>query len=284
MSQGTHSFASEATPDSVDYVQYLERIHFVPPQHFASAALEPSPALLRDLHQAHLLAVPFENLSIHFKEPIILEERRLFAKIVMRRHGGFCYELNGLFASLLSHLRFRVYLLSAGVAQADGGYSPDFDHLALLIRQLGDADWLADVGFGDSFRLPLRLRPDEEQDGGDGKMYRLLHAEPDDYWIVEQLEESQWQPQYRFTLKPYRLADFSERCRYQQFSPESHFSRRRICTLARPDGRITLSDYRLITTGGDVRRERDLRSDEEYAQTLADLFGISLDFEQPSVS
>ena len=90
MSRATHSFISEATPDPLDYRQYLERIHFIPPQHAGSAALEPSLALLRDLHQAHLLAVPFENLSIHYQEPIILDVRRLFDKIVIRRRGGFC--------------------------------------------------------------------------------------------------------------------------------------------------------------------------------------------------
>ena len=279
MPRATHALTSEGTLDHVDYLQYLQRIRFVLPQHSGTAALEPSLALLRDLHQAHLLAVPFENLSIHYQEPIILEVRRLFDKIVTRRRGGFCYELNGLFASLLSHFRFRVSLLSAGVAQSDGDYSPDYDHLALLIRRLGGSDWLADVGFGDSFRLPLCLRPDEEQDGGDGKMYRLLHAGPDDYWIVQQMAENQWQSQYRFTLKPHRLADFAERCLYQQFSPESHFTQRRICTLALPAGRITLSDLRLITTEDGVRRERDLLSEEEFAETLAELFGISLNLD-----
>jgi N-hydroxyarylamine O-acetyltransferase len=259
--------------DHEDYLRYLERIQFVPRQH---STLEPSLQLLEDLHQAHLQAVPFENLSIHYKEPIILDERQLFDKIVVRKRGGFCYELNGLFASLLSHLGFRVMLLSAGVAQADGGYSPDFDHLALLIRRVEGSDWLADVGFGDSFRRPLRLHLDKVQDGGDGKRYRLLHHKPDDYWIVAQKAGNQWASQYRFTLKSHQLADFSDRCHYQQCSPESHFTQRRICTLALPAGRMTLSDLRLITTVDGIRRERELLSEEEYVRALAELFGISL--------
>jgi N-hydroxyarylamine O-acetyltransferase len=141
------------------------------------------------------------------------------------------------------------------------------------------ADWLADVGFGDSFRHPLRLHPDEEQDGGDGKKYRLVHERKGDYWIVQQMDENQWQSQYRFTLKPYRLADFTERCRYQESSPESHFTKRRICTLAVPAGRITLSELRLIATQDGVRRERDLRSEEEFVHTLAELFGINLNID-----
>src|SRR6476620_2196832 len=114
---------------SLDAQAYLQRIHF-------SAALDlaapqPSSRLLGALHQAHLLLVPFENLSIHYGQPILLEERALYDKIVRRRRGGFCYELNGLFAWLLRQLGFTVTLLSARVAQADGDFSPEFDHLTL---------------------------------------------------------------------------------------------------------------------------------------------------------
>lgn len=43
------------------------------------------------------------------------------------------YELNGLFAALLRALGFRVAMLSAEVASADGTFSPDFDHMALQV-------------------------------------------------------------------------------------------------------------------------------------------------------
>jgi len=68
----------------------------------------------------HLLAVPFENLSIHRREPIVLSDDALFEKIVQRRRGGFCYELNGLFAALLRALGFNVTMLSAEVANNEG--------------------------------------------------------------------------------------------------------------------------------------------------------------------
>ena len=139
-------------------------------------ALEPTLPTLQALHQAHQLAVPFENLSIHFHQPISLQQEALYEKIVLRHRGGFCYELNGLFAWLLQHLGFQVSLLSAGVARRDGDFSPAFDHLTLLVHRLSDADWVADVGFGDSFLLPLLLEADGEQEGGDGRTYRLLRV------------------------------------------------------------------------------------------------------------
>jgi N-hydroxyarylamine O-acetyltransferase len=70
---------------------------------------------LRDLQAAHLLAVPFENLSIHLREPIVLDQAALATKVARMHRGGFCYELNGAFAGLLTALGFRVSLLSARV-------------------------------------------------------------------------------------------------------------------------------------------------------------------------
>ena len=76
---------------------YLERIG-------VSSPVEPDAETLADLQERHLYTVPFENLSIHLGEPIVIEEQPLFDKIVTRRRGGFCYEVNGLFSMLLRTL------------------------------------------------------------------------------------------------------------------------------------------------------------------------------------
>lgn len=243
---------------------YLGRIGYRGP-------LAPTAETLRALQVAHLQAVPFENLSIHAGQPIVLEDDALFDKVVTRRRGGFCYELNGLFAALLRALGFEVVRLSAGVARADGSFGPDFDHMALMV--LLEERWLADVGFGDSFREPLRLDARGEQDQGD-RAWRI--DEDGSHLILLQREgaEGPWAPQYRFTLQPHEYADYAEMCRYHQTSPQSHFTRGRICSLATPDGRVSLSEMRLITTRGGVRQERLLESDEERASTLRELFGL----------
>jgi len=121
---------------------YLERINY-------TGSREPTAETLRALQVAHLKTVPFENLSIHAKEPIVLEDDALFAKIVERRRGGFCYEANGSFAALLRAMGFEVVMLAAGVTNRRGGFGPKFDHMTLMVT-LAER-WLADVGFGDSF-------------------------------------------------------------------------------------------------------------------------------------
>jgi N-hydroxyarylamine O-acetyltransferase len=245
--------------------EYLSRINYRGPT-------EATAETLRRLQVAHLRAVPFENLSIHAGEPIVLDDGALFEKIVRRRRGGFCYEVNGLFAALLGELGFDVRMLSAGVARPGGGFGPDFDHMTLLVT-LAER-WLADVGFGDSFLEPLRLDERGAQGEPGGRAYRL--APDGEHFVLARREPAGvWEPQYRFTLRPHEYPDYAEMCRYHQTSPASHFTRGRICSRATPEGRITLSEMRLIETdAGGARRERTLRDEAEYAAALREHFGV----------
>jgi N-hydroxyarylamine O-acetyltransferase len=253
---------------------YLRRINY-------SGPLHPSAESLAALHLAHLQAVPFENLDIHLNCPIELRIEPLYEKIVSRRRGGFCYELNGLFAALLVALGFEVELLSARVV--DGGQpGPEFDHLTLQVRipstKKGAGEevvsYLADVGFGESFRCPLQLVPEIVQEQPWGVYCLTQEDQTWTYWSKN--EQSGWERQYLFTLQPRRFSDFMAMCRFHQTSPESSFTRRRVCSLATPRGRVTLSDRRLILTDEGQREERDLAGEAEYLALLQEWFGVSL--------
>jgi N-hydroxyarylamine O-acetyltransferase len=247
----------------IDSEAYLARKNF-------NGARVPPAQTLRELQVAHLLTVPFENLSIHWGEPIVLTDEALFTEVVERRRGGFCFELNGLFAALLRALGFEVTMLAARVA-TDGGYTPAFDHMTLMVT-LAER-WLVDVGFGDTFRQPLRLddRGVQEQNG---RAYRIV-TEDDHFTLQERQDDDSWQAQYQFNLQAYQYADYAERCHYHQSSPESHFKQRRVCTRATPEGRLTLSELRFITTTlSGERREQLLPNEEEFGKMLAKHFGI----------
>jgi|HubBroStandDraft_1064217.scaffolds.fasta_scaffold00081_34 N-hydroxyarylamine O-acetyltransferase len=239
----------------------------------------PNIDLLRSLHRAHLFTVPFENLDIHLGREIVCDENRILHKIVNEHRGGFCYELNGAFAALLRALGFRVTLLSGRVAGQDGSYGPEFDHLTL--RADLEEPWLADVGFGDGFLEPLRLESRLEQPQN-GRVYRLTSSPTspptpvDGALSLQVLAEGKWKTEYAFTLQPRELSDFAGMCHYHQTSPESHFTRQRICSLATPEGRITLSDEKLIETHGSSRRERLLSGNQEWRAQLGQLFGVVL--------
>jgi N-hydroxyarylamine O-acetyltransferase len=249
----------------MDVQAYLDRIEYRGP---LTRDLE----TVRQLHLAHLRQVPFENLSIHLHEPIVLDDAALFEKIVVRRRGGFCYELNGLFAALLRELGFEVAMLSAQVANDQGDFSSDFDHMTLLLT-LNEQLWLADVGFGDSFIEPLSLDLNAEHRQRDGR-YRIVSDDNERFILERAKEDGEWRPEYRFNLQPYQYPDYAEMCRYHQTSPESHFTRQRICSRRTPQGRISLSDMRFIVTENGLRTERSLESEKEYAEILRDQFGI----------
>jgi N-hydroxyarylamine O-acetyltransferase len=200
-----------------------------------------------------------------------MDEASFVRKVVDEHRGGFCYELNGAFAALLRALGFNVAFNSARVAGADGKMSPEFDHLLLTV-DLGDI-WLADVGFGDLFAEPLVLEPDTAQVQDVGT-FRI--SEKSGFFGVERRQaDSSWKPEYFFTLTARQLEDFAPRCHFQQTSPDSHFTQTRICSRLTRDGRITISDRKLIVTAGGIRKERNLNSEEEWARAIKEYFGIS---------
>jgi N-hydroxyarylamine O-acetyltransferase len=132
--------------------------------------------------------------------------------------------------------------------------------------------WIADVGFGDSFLEPLALDGKEHSSGG---MLYFVDRWPEGLILLRQ-EDGLWSAKYVFTLQPRRLEEFAAMCVYHQTSPNSTFPRARICSRATPQGRVTLSEMRLIESANGERTERMLESEEQYAQALAEHFGIEL--------
>jgi len=245
-----------------DAARYLERIN-------AS-----SQASLAMLHRAHLESVPFENLDIHLGRPIRLDTDALFDKVVTRRRGGFCYELNGLFSRLLTARGFNVTPLSARVASddKDGTFGPEFDHLTLQVEDAGEK-WLVDVGFGDGFIEPLRLDERGVQTRG-GRDYRL--SEDGEGLLLSCGSEKGWEAQYALSLVPRVLEDFTGMCHHHQTSPSSIFTQRRLCTKATPKGRVTLKECALVLTEGTERRELPVLDEDSRRQVLAEHFGVAL--------
>jgi N-hydroxyarylamine O-acetyltransferase len=220
-------------------------------------------------------------LSIQNDEPIVLNDEALFNKVVVRRRGGFCYELNGLFSALLRKLGFEVVKLSASVSRGREEYTADFAHMTLMVTL--DEPWLVEVGFGATFRYPLRLDNSGEQ-REEGASYRIV-ADGHYRTLQERKPGGDWMPHYRFTLTPYEYPAFEAMCHYQQYSPESHFRQGRVVSRITPDGRITLSDANglmFIKSWLDGRREEQaLSSEVEFQQILQKHFGIQHQMNEP---
>ncbi|MEU0439038.1 arylamine N-acetyltransferase [Streptomyces sp. NPDC006186] len=258
----------------------------------------PTDEVLRELHLRHLVAVPFENLSVHLGEEIVLDEKRLVEKVVGARRGGFCYELNGAFGALLAALGFEVWPLAARVYGEGERLGVPYDHMALRVRTADGGDWLADVGFGAHSHYPLRFAERGEQTDPGG-VFRIAPAAPDaagaggggtgegaeggeggegagetDFDVIRDGGR-----QYRLEVRPRVLGDFVTGAWWHSTSPRSHFMRSLVCSRVTEDGgRVTLSGRRLTSTAADgTRRERELGADEEVLAAYREWFGIELD-------
>jgi len=195
--------------------------------------------------------VPFENLDIHLGRRLVLDPEANYEKIVERRRGGWCFELNGLFALLLEALGFEVTLLGSRVHGTDW-VSQDLAHLLLRIDL--DQPYVVDVGFGEGRFDPLPL-------------CSIAHD------TIPHLDGLS----IALSREPRALADFQEMCDQLQTSPESGFVRTRVAHLSLPDGRIVLRELVLIEERGAERSERELSGEDEWRQVLRDRFGLVLD-------
>lgn len=226
---------------------------------------------LKSLQRRHLMSVPFENLDIHWKRPIVPDVSKFREKIVGARRGGFCYELNGLFNELLRSIGFETRMVSARVFNGTG-HGPEFDHAAIIVR-VGDEEYLADVGFGAFTTEPLRFVVGEKQQDQAGIF--VIRKFDDEYFEVAKQDESTWRSEYIFKDVARELSEFAEMCDFQQYSPESHFRKGKLCSIMTETGRKTLTDKSFIITTRGEKKETPVNSDAEFYELLEREFGIA---------
>ncbi len=254
------------TNATLDVTTYLRRIGYDGPRDGSAAALA-------GLQQAHLCAVPYENLDILAGKPLSLESDALYDKIVTRRRGGFCFELNGLFGWLLEALGYSVTHYFARFLK-DEPTTPMRRHRVLRVMAEGQP-WLCDVGVGGPVPLrPLRLTEGLEQLQGDD-CYRLLR-DPFLGWVVEERRHGAWSRYYSFTEEPQLPVDFVATSFYCEHSPASPFNKEPMVALRTPEGRLTLDGRvfkRFTPTGVTVTEAKDAAT---FDRLLLEYFGLAI--------
>jgi N-hydroxyarylamine O-acetyltransferase len=240
---------------------YLARINY-------QGSLQPDYETLAYLHQAHLLAIAYENLDIHLGRSLALDERAIFDKIVTRQRGGWCYEMNGLFAWALREAGFPVTLLASAVNRANQGDNAERNHLILLVTL--DRPYLVDVGFGNGFLKPLPLEPGTYTQGF--LQYQL--AREAERWIFQ--NHAYGGAGYDFTLEPYALSDFADKSHELQTSPESGFVRVAVCHRFTPRGLLTLRGTVLRTISAEGALDLVIEDEAAYRRVLREQFTLQL--------
>jgi len=252
--------------------KYLERIGF---EETPAADLQ----TLTSLQRKHLLTVPFENLDIHLHYPIILDTGKFYDKIVNRKRGGFCYELNGLFNDLLIAIGFKTRIVSARGYQTADKYGEEFDHLAILV-ELEEGKYIADVGFGEFCFTPLKLEPGIHQKDERG-IFTIEPFDAQHFLIRKTSDNNAWSNEYIFSEISRKLEDFAEMCRYHQSSPNSHFSKKMLCSIATPNGRITVTEKSVKITHNNEAKETTISNYREFKKALKYYFNIDLSISNP---
>lgn len=249
----------------MDVQKYLDRIGF-------KGSSVPNQNTLFSLQKNHLLSIPFENLDIHYNRKISLSIDDIYKKIVVAKRGGFCYELNGLFHRLLEEMGFHAKLISAKVHMQNGEYSPEYDHLA-IITTLENQDFLVDVGFGKFSLEPLKVELGVTLSDPYGQ-FLFDRFDPDYYRINEVLDNTSI-PQYVFTTKRRELLEFEKRCEFHQTSKESHFTKKKLISIAKHNGRVTLNNSVLKITSSGIEEETAF-DEGEFEDKLKQLFNIEI--------
>ncbi len=224
---------------------------------------------LQHLQERALLTLPFENLDIHLGRPICLDHRAVYSKIVVGDRGGFCYELNECLYMCLAAMGFEVHRLEARVTL--GGPGEPFDHQVTLVL-IDGVRWLTDIGFGDSALTPLNL--DSSSTQSDGKTSFRFSEQDGRLELHRLLNSDEWTRVLAINSEPQLWSNFEESCHWTQTSPDSAFVHKRLCTMALPNGRVSLSGNSVKETGENNSEVRIHEAD--YTTVLAQRFGIAL--------
>jgi N-hydroxyarylamine O-acetyltransferase len=248
---------------------YLKRIDF---GHVDSGApLKADLETPRALHRAHQYAVPFENLDVQLRRPLGLEASASYDKIVRRRRGGWCYEMNGLMEWALKQLGFDVMRLSAGVMRERTGDVQLGNHLLLLVRL--DVPYVVDVGFGGSLTGPVPLAVSEWDD----RPYRLgLTQTSDGYWRFVETAPDNDPFTFDFRLAPAEETLFAAKCRELQTSETSPFIQNLVVQRRSGDAHLSLRGRVLSTIRSHGVEKVLLHSPAELVSTLHERFDLDV--------
>lgn len=209
---------------------YLNRIGF-------AGWAEPNLETLIALMRRQLFSVPFENLDVQAGKVVSLVPEQIVDKLIERRRGGYCYEVNGLFAMALQAIGIPYQLIAARPMIYP--VRRPRTHLA-IVAQVDGCEWLCDLGFGSyGIRMPMSLGLLGAEVRQDFDTFRLSAIEDREYLLQAWVEDA-WMNQYAFDLWPQEWIDFAPANWLNSTHPDAIFVQKRLIVLHTPTGREML--------------------------------------------
>lgn len=234
---------------------------------------------LSTLQGHHTENIPFENLDITVGRKIALDYRHLFDKVVLKKRGGYCFELNTLYAELLKALGFSPKPVLGRVWLSNPKRMPPRNHLAHLV-ELDGRTYVTDVGFGGLItRIPLDINVSSPVNDKDG-MVRILPCS-DHQFMIQRKSEKGWMNQYSFEDVEISEEDIYISNYYMSTNPRSHFFHHKFVGKNTKEGRIGLFNNKMsIRKGIKVVAKKRVNFGEEWLETIKNEFSIHLDFSE----
>ncbi|NLD88229.1 MAG: arylamine N-acetyltransferase [Clostridiales bacterium] len=224
------------------------------------------------LQYCHLHTIPYENFDIRRDVEFDLEIEHVLDKIVKRRRGGYCFELNGAFTWLLRSFGYDVTEYFGRFLRNKEHDIPMRRHRVLRV-ELPEGSYICDVGVGGSCpTYPLKLIESIPQDSGDTE-YRFRR---DDIfgWVIEEKTSRGWEDYYCFTEEKQYDIDFVSVDYYCQRHPNSFFRQSDMACIKTEDGRFTISGDEFKIFSGDSVYTEIMETEERKAEVRKIYFGI----------
>jgi arylamine N-acetyltransferase len=249
---------------SMNLDRYFRRIGF-------DGDAKPDLATLTRLHRLHLEAIPYENLDVQLGRPVGFDIEAIFDKLVLSRRGGWCYEMNGLFAWALERIGFRPIRMAGGVLRERLGDRTVGGHLVLCVHL--DRAYLADVGFGDGLIEPVPITPGPIQQ----RFLGFTLAQLDDGWWRFHNHPQGGAASFDFQIAEASPAVLAERCQWLQSSPDSGFVQNAVCQRFSRDALLVLRGRVLKAIRAEGTQQTVIGNLADYRATLRTVFGIEVD-------
>ena len=229
---------------------------------------------LTAVHRGHMFNIPYENLDVQLGHPVSITVSNACEKIIVRRRGGWCYEMNGTLGWALDQLGFKVTRLAGAVMRALHDELALCNHLVLRI-DLPEGSYLADVGFGEGSLDPVRLVPGDFSSNG---FNYSLSQEENNWWRMHKFLAAGTRS-FDFKLEPADDACLAFRCAELQTLSDSIFVQNLICYRHHEGGYWNLLGrvLRHVESGAaDQVQERLLEDEKDLVATLKETFNLDL--------
>ena len=226
--------------------KYLERINFNYYNYTEDLSdLSISYDTLSNLVYCHFMSVPYENFDILNNIPLSLEIPDLYDKIVNRRRGGYCFELNTLFNWLLNQIGFKTqtYIARFLLDEPVFPFVPMRRHRVMRTEIDGEY-YIADIGVG--CEVPVRpLKLVENQETEIRKTFYKFRKDENFGWVLQYKHskddyKNEWKDIYGFTEEPQFEIDFIQPNFWCQYSEDSPFRAKNIIAIRTATGKCSI--------------------------------------------